>query len=325
MELKGKALFNLLKIQSEETPASEVKPWQIEDLESLSITELFSRLKKLGLILDEQSFSLYAENVESPEELTECIWCEEEITEGYDQVYLIVFELWKRLEKEKFCLSIFCDELDKLIYLYDRGELQEEERLQKALGLLEDILDTAFDQTKDASAVFSEVASYSAHDLEHFLTDYISDQIAGGQTTYASELIDAFYPYVKKRSFDLLRASLLAESDLEASNRMYTRILEELLESRDVESTLQVVEGLIHHGHVRLFTQAAAQALELVKVEEEVQLLLMLIAEYYRCLDRQESQEKIEALLAERLSFEKTRTLSKEDPLFPLVRSVLGL
>ena len=93
MHLKGKALFNLLRIHWLEDPKSEVKKWQVDDLRKLDIGELFSRLKKLGLILDEQGFYLYAENCASPEELVDFIWVESEDLEGQDQAYLLFFEL----------------------------------------------------------------------------------------------------------------------------------------------------------------------------------------------------------------------------------------
>lgn len=301
MQLKGKALFNLLRVGWLEDRKNEVKAWQIEDLRDISIEELFSRLKKLGLILDEETFSLYAENCNSPEELVDFIWIEEEEIEKRDQTYLLLFELWRRLLPDKLCLSIFCDELDQLIELYDQGELGEEESLQNALSILEDILDDAYDKEGDAPKVFKEVASYCAHDLERFLFDYISDQVMEKNETYASELVDAFYDYGSdRRRFDLLRARLFALFDLEESNLVYGRLLEEFREEPDLELILIVAESLIHHGDVRLFMQAIKQVLPLLKTEEEFQNLLAMIAEYYRCLDRDEEEKVIKGLLEAR-------------------------
>ena len=303
MQLKGKALFNLLRISWLEDRTADVKPWQVEDLRDVDIQELFSRLKKLGLILDEQAFYLYAENCNSPEELVDYIWIEEEEIERRDQTYLLLFELWRRLIPDKLCLSVFCDELDQLIELYDKGALENEEALQNATGILEDILDDAFDQEGDSKKVFNEVASYCAHDLERFIFDYISDQILSGNETYSSELIDAFADYISdRRQFNLLRARLLALYDLEESNILYSRVLEELREEPDLELNLLVAESLIHHGDVRLFMQAVQQALPLLKTEEEFQNLLAMIAEYYRCLDRDEEESIVKNLLSDRSS-----------------------
>jgi hypothetical protein len=298
MQLKGKALFNLLRISWIEDRNSNVMSWQVEDLRDISIEELFSRLKKLGLILDEEGFYLYAEKCNSPEELVDFIWIEEEDWEGHDRTYLLLFELWRRLLPGKLCLSVFCDELDQLVELYDNGLLEDEESLQSALTILEDILDDIYDVEGNAPEVFSEVASYCAHDLERFLFDYISDQIEEENETYASELIDAFYDYATdKRRFDLLRARLFAQVNLEESNLIYGRILEELRELPDLELTLLVAENLIHHGDVRLFMQAVKQTLALLKKEEEFQSLLAMVVEYYRCLDREKEEQTVQSLL----------------------------
>ena len=301
MQLKGRALFNLLRINWLEDPTSIVKVWQVEDLRDLSIEELFSRLKELRVILNEENFYLYAENCSSPEELVDLIWMEEEDLEGYDQVYLLLFELWRRLIPDQFCLSVFCDELDQLIESYDRGELENEEALQNGLRILEDILDDAYDKEKKSQKVFTEVASYCAHDLERFLFDYIADQIAENNETYASELIDAFYDYASDRiRFDLLRARLLSLFNLEESSLLYSRILEEVRERPDLEILLLAAEGLVHHGGVGIFMQVIKQALPLIKTEEEFQNLLGIIAEYYRCLDRDEDEKVVKNLLESR-------------------------
>jgi hypothetical protein len=320
MEIKGRALFNLLRMGWIEDRTSAVQEWQIEDVRDLSIEELFSRLKELGLILNEESFFLYAENCDNPEELADCVWFEEEDLEGHDRAYLLLFELWRRLLPAKLCLSVFCDELDQLIELYDRGELLNEEPLQHALSILEDILDDAYDKKKDPKRFFSEIANYCAHDLERFICDYISDQIEEKNDTYASELIDAFYDYaMEHRRFDILRARLFASSELEKSNLIFGRILEELAEAPDLDLVLLVAESLIRHGHVLLFMQAIRQALLLLKTEEEFQNLLAMVAEYYRCLDRDTEEHTVKGLLDQRSS----RPL--EHPLDPADRALTSL
>lgn len=313
MELKGKALFNLLRINWLDDPSAEVRPWQVEDLRDIGTEELFSRLKALGVILDTESFYLYAENCSNPEELADCVWFEEEDLEGYDRAYLLLFELWRRLLPDKFCLSIFCDELDQLIDLYDRGEI-DEEALQNAISILEDVLDDAVDKGGEPKTTFSEIAKYCAHDLERFLIDYISDQIVANNETYASELVDAFYDYSSdRRRFDLLRARLMVSSDPEESNIVYGRILEDLAEAPDLELGMQVAESLIHHGDLRLFMQTVKQTLPLLRTEEEFQSLLAVAAEYYRCLDRDNEEKMIQGILKERASLPSGAAVDPSD------------
>ncbi len=314
MELKGKALFNLLRMSWIDDRNPHVKQWQIEDLQNVSIEELFSNLKSLGVILDEQSFNLYAENCSSPEELVDCVFLEEEDSEDKDRVYLILFELWKRLLPEKMCLSVFCDGLDQLIDFYDQGVLEDEEALQRALSFLQDLLDDISDKSGSKQSIFAEIASYCAHDLENFICDYIWDQIDEGNLLYGSELLDAFFDYSgDKRRFDLLRAKLFAFSDLEESNILYGRILEELSDQPDVDLLLRVAESLIHHGDVRLFMQAIRQALPLLEREEQLQNLLIIVAEYYRCLDRDVEEALVKSLLQERALHSVDKPIDPKD------------
>src|SRR5690348_12017053 len=97
MELKGKALFNLLKISVLENPKLGFQPWQVEDMRHIATQVLFERLNTMHLSLNENSFRLYAEEIDSPEELVDCVWMDEEDEEGKERTYLILFELWRRL------------------------------------------------------------------------------------------------------------------------------------------------------------------------------------------------------------------------------------
>ncbi|MBI3237120.1 MAG: hypothetical protein HYZ48_05435, partial [Chlamydiales bacterium] len=145
MQMQGRAFYNLLKISYLEDPSIEIAAWQVEDYRSWSLEALWSSLKEKGVVLDEASFLAYAENSDSPEDLTECICVDEEDEEKdmdrFDQIYLLLFELWRRLLPQKQTLSTFCDHLDQLIESYDQGEMEEEEPLQQALRDLENILD----------------------------------------------------------------------------------------------------------------------------------------------------------------------------------------
>jgi hypothetical protein len=326
MELKGKALFNLLRMSWLEDCNCEIKEWQVEDLRDLGIEELFSRLKELGLILDEKGFYLYAENCNDPEELTDCVWFEEEDLEGHDKAYLILFELWRRLLPENLCLSVFCDEMDQLIELYDQGELEDEEPLQNALLILEDILDEAYDKKGNSQLIFTEVANFCAHDLERFIFDYIADQILEKNETYASELIDGFYDYFTDRKrFDLLRARLFASSDVEESHIIYSRLLEELVEEPDLELILLVIESLIHHGDVRLFMQAVRLALPLLKREDEFQNLLTMVSEYYRCLDWDAEESVVQGILSQRCSSPPEKPLDPADQALAHISQMISI
>ncbi len=323
MELRGRALYNFLRISWLEDPSAKVNPWQIEDYRALSQEELFSRLEKLGIVLDEPTFHAYAEGCDSPEDLVECLWIEEERLDEQEQTYLLLFELWRRLLSQKQTLSIFCDELDQLIEAYDQGVLEDDERLEEALKDLEDILDETADLSGEPEAVFQDLSQFCAHDLHGFLYDYITDQIEEGKETYASELIDAFYEFLPdKKWFDLLKAWRFASMDLEELNRVAERLLEELLEEPDLDLLLEIAKFLVHRGDVRLFMCAVRHALPLLRNEEQFQQLLRLTAEYFRCLDKEEEEKRIHAFINKRMAHDLQKPL---DPSDQALRHILEL
>jgi hypothetical protein len=315
MELKGKALYNLLKINALDNPALAPNVWQIEDLRSLATPVLFERLKRLKLALDENSFALYAEETDSPEDLVDFVWDDENDAEGRDRAYMLLFELWRRLLPQKRCLSIFCDELDHLIDKYDRGMLEDEESLEGALSILEDILDDACDQQGiSPQEVFNEISRYCAHDLESFIYDFISARIEAEGELYASELIDSFYEYISdKKWFDFLRARLFFSTHTEQSNILIERLLEQLNEEPDIDLSLQIIDGLVHYGDIRLFPFAVKQTIPLLKTEKDLRDLLTMSAEYYRCLDREKEENEIHALLEKRSKLHESQPFDSSD------------
>src|SRR3989344_2905687 len=165
MQLKGRAFYNFLRLGKLDDPSIEAEAWQTEDYRPLPEEELYTRLKKMHIVLNEESYLSYAGNCDSPEDLAECLGHDEE----NDKAYLLLFELWRRLLPNKKSLSIFCDELDHLIETYDRGELAQEESLQQMLQELEDILDETADENGTPAQDFQVVAAFCAHDLEGFI------------------------------------------------------------------------------------------------------------------------------------------------------------
>jgi len=323
MELRGRALYNLLRISWLENPKVRVKSWQVEDYRCLSIDQLLSKLKELGIVLDQKSFEVYAENCESPEDLVEYLSADEEDADKQDAAYLVLFELWRRLLPYKQSLSVFCDELDELIERYDQEGLNEEEVLQKNLKDLEDILDETADLSGSAEKIFEDLSQFCAHDLHGFLYDYISDQIEIGEETYASELINAFYEFLPdKKWFDLLKARLFASMDMEELNPVAERLFDQLLDHSDLDLLFEVAKCFACRSDIPLFMQAAHRAISLIKTEEQLQELLALVAEHYRYLDRDEEEKSIRELIQKRKGKDFESLL---DPLDPVLHFVLDM
>lgn len=300
MEFQGKALYNLIRISWLEEPNIAASPWQVEDLRSVSLETLFHRLEALNLKISPESFLASSEEADSPEELIDLLWEDEQDVEGYDQAYLLIFELWRRLLPQKFSLSVFCDELDWRIYLYDRDLLSEDDLLE-AVADLEDLLDESVDHGGEPKAIFQIIESFCAHDLERFFYDYINESIDKQEEVEASELLDEFYTYISNtRWFDFLRARLLFAADAEEATLMLERLMEELEEEPDLDLLFEVASYLVTQADPSLFLRCTKILAKQIKDEEKFQEMIKLVAEYFCCLDKDTHHKIAQTLLLER-------------------------
>lgn len=293
--LQTKALCNLLRLNAAEDPTVEAPPWALEDLRAVSLDALFSRLEKSGVRVDKHGFSQFAEQCDTPEEMTELLFPDEASEKDRDAFYVIVFELWRRLIPEKQSLSIFFDELDHRISLYDQGDIESDEPIQDALANLMEILDENADTGADPEEVFQAISEYCAHDLESFITDYISDLLDSSNALYASDLIEGFSPYVGDPCwFDFLKIRLIAFTDIGDANIAMHRLLEHELE---LPLLLEIVRFLSACGEHELFKMALRKVIPHINTQEEIVDVMRYIADFYRRLDEEEREQAVQKIL----------------------------
>lgn len=298
MHLQDRALYNLLRLNWRDDPSLTIQPWQVEDYRAKPLSEIFKRLRGLGIVLDEKSFKEYASTVETPEELAECLWLKEEDEEDYGHAYLLLFELWRRLFPEQQSLSIFCDELDYQIDLYDHNAVQDEDKMQAIIKELEDILDRHADLGIQPKEVFTMVGQYCAHDLERFLFDYIADQIDCGNDIYASEMLDGFSSYVKnEEGFDFLKGRLLYETEPEEAEMLFQGLLEQMEENCPFDLLLEMSAYFSTLTNPTLFFQTLRLSLKAMRDTKDFFDLLELLVEFYRLNDREESYHTAHKIL----------------------------
>lgn len=309
--LYPKAYFNWIRIQDEENPSTSALPWQVEDYRELSTVTLFERLSEMDVAISEEQFLLTAENYQSPEQLTH-FFCPSKDLES--PVYLILFELWRRLLPEKETLSIFGDELDFRINLY----LDNPESNNGIANLLERLLEILEESTQLGNtppAVFASISRYSAHDLEGFLYDYVSDLIDNGNDLEASDLLKSFYPYMSDPSwFDFLEARLLILIDSHEGNLRFLKLLKQVTANPDLDLIFEIAACLIHHGDPELFHLYAELALKLLKSEEDLQELLAIIADYCHFVEKDVEEKEIQSRFSRRLKNNPAEALSPKDP-----------
>ncbi len=293
--LQTKALYNLLRLNAAEDSSLRADPWALEDLRSLDLETLFARLQKYTVQLDKSSFFEFAEKCDTPEELSDLLLPDAAEEKKRDPFYLIVFELWRRLLPEKQSLSIFCDELDHRIVQYDQGNLESDEPIQDALANLLEVLDENADSGAQPEEIFEAICDFCAHDLESFLYDYNADLLDGGNSLYASELIEGFSPYVTEPIwFDFLRVRLLAFTDIGDANIAMHRLLESDLE---LPLVYEMLRFLATNGEHELFALAVKKALPLLSTQEELNEVIAITSDYYRRLDEDELEKSVQKLM----------------------------
>ena len=308
--LHTKALYNLLRFNLEEDPSIPHEPWAVENLRALPLEEFFARLANYDIVLDRELFLRFAEDSDTPEDLVDLLLADSSDPESHDPLYLIVFELWRRLLPEKPSLSIFCDEFDHLIELYDRKELESDEPLQDALANLQEILDENADSGAQPQHIFLSVEEYCAHNIEDFLYDFISDLLDCGNAIYASELIDGFASYVPEPLwFEILRARFIASTDVSEANQLIAQVLKRDL---DLPVLIEVLRFLAAAGDRALFVSTAKKAIPLLEMEEEFAELLAIVSDYYRLLDLDDLDEAVQRLMKKRKPL--SEALDPSDP-----------
>jgi len=288
--LQTKALYNLLRLNAKEDPSIPIEPWIAEDLREASLDELWGKLAELKIPLDRTRLTQFASECDSPEMLTDLLLGETQ-ADRYDELYLILFELWRRFFPERASLSIFCDELDHQIKLYDSGKLESDEAIQDGLANLLEILEEHVDHEMSPKDAFSSILEYFANDVPLFLYDYITDLLDQGNLRYGSELLEEFAPYLLDPvRFGVLEARLLSETDVIQANHQIRALLEQPLE---LDLLFEVVQLIAAVGEHDLFQAAIKKLLSLVQEPEDQEEMMDLTLEYYRRLDLEELEQAV--------------------------------
>lgn len=312
MDLKGRAFYNLLRETWLENPSLEVYSWQVEDYRQLSDKILWKKLKDLKAPLTKAAFLAHAETYDNPEDLA--IFLADGNEEIREPLYLLIFEIWRREFPHRPTLSIFCDELDRLITLHDRKELEDYSPIETILGDLEKILDDSVDGGMPPQEAFSLIGDFCAHDVESFLYDYLAEIINKEEELAASEWLEGFYDYMQdRRWFDFLRTRLLSLSNRQKGDDQLIQLLESLQEDPDLDLSLEITAALAKEGDPLLFRRAILQCLDCIETEEDFQDLLAIAASYHRCLDQEAQETALENLFAKRSHHPLTSPFNRSD------------
>lgn len=325
MDISPKALYNSLRMSFLQNPTFSVERWKVEDYRDLALEELFLRLQQYDLILDTKSFLAFADEYDSPEELCDHLSADQELLDQVepnqqqnqlqDQLYLLIFELWRRLANEKQSISIICDELDHQIFLYDQGHVTSDEALEDSLSSFHAALEENVDQGLSRDEVFEAVSEYLANDVQSFLIDYLSDLIAHQDYSYAEELLEQYYPYMpEKKWFDLIHARIIGVKDIRKGHELLAKIFHHESASPDLQFNFDVLSYLVSLPDFELFRHVAIRSLPLIQDEEEFQELLHISGDIFHSLDLHEKGDALHAVCEKRKVHALSGHFSKSDP-----------
>lgn len=321
--MEQRALYNSLRLNWKMDPTLPVKSWQVADYRSHSVAQLFRSLEELGIRLDRNHFISLAEEVETPEELAQTLSMADD-QETVDRIYLIVFELWRKLMPERQSLSIFCDELDHQINLYDARAVETTEEIEDAIAGLLMLLRENSDEGVDPHRLFESVLEGCAHDVESFLYDFIGAQLEHRNLSYAEEISEALLPYaIEPKWFKFLLAQAIFERDLEESHRLIEQLVKGSEKERDLEFNLELLAYLAQKGEKRSFLQLAKNTIPLAKEEVDFMDLLASSQDFFHFNDDEVKERGIVAIQKRRSNRLQEEPLHPSDPDLKALQALL--
>lgn len=314
--MERRALYHSLRVNWQLDPMAGIEPWQVEDYRKIPVDELFARLASIGVPVEYAQFLALADSEESPEDFAETLLPDNvQDQETADQMYLIIFELWRRLFSERQTLSIFCDEWDHQIDLYEAGHLDSMEGLGDVLNQFSSILEETKEQGDDPKALYASIMQGCAHDVEAFLYDFSLAQIQEQNIPYAEEIVENFMPYVKdKHWFKLLNLQILAKTDPAEAERLTPVLVKECQAEQNLEFNLEFLAFLATQiQEEKPFIQLVKVIIPELSTEEDFWDLLSSAEDYFHYKDAESKEEWVKSLRARRFKNDPDLRFSVQD------------
>lgn len=325
MEFEKKALYNLIRMNWMQDPQMDVQAWQVCNYRELENEALFSYLSELGYHWSHTDFIALSGAFSSPEEMADSLSEEDRPLAIQDYLYLLVFELWRRYLPENQSSSIFFDELDHQINLYD-GEQDNPEELQDLLDNFLQMLDETTDEGMDPQEAFAVVERFCANDIAAFVCDFISEQIDSENTSYAQDLIEGFERYLSGSLWiAFFKVRILNHSDPLLASDQLQELLKELAESPDLEMYFEVLNFMLQDCDHGLFLQVVQQSFSVLEKEEDFQELLEVCLDYFQYNHREEQARAVEDLLKQGEGILRQQAFSQQDSRLRTLTKIIDL
>lgn len=220
-------------------------------------------------------------------------------------------------------VTLFCQELDKLIESYEKEEPLHLEMADQ-LAALQYLLDEHVDTGMLPSVAFNEIQKRLTHDLEEFLYHVIYDEIEIGEISYAKELLEGFDRYFQERKwFDYLWARIEAEEDPEEGFERIDELLHRFQDEKPVDYFLEILTFLALRGTHEQFVKHAERVLQSLSIERDFREFLHAVSSHYHYLSLHTLACATEKLLHSRFSRAETQLIDYQDVGITEVQQIL--
>lgn len=292
--VEKRALYTLLRSSQPKNRNGSPSSWETDDYRAFSLEELFKRLKQNHCSLNRADFLAYAETCDSPEALAHLLMGDQELSsEEEDRLYLLLFELWRRLMPEHPSLSILGEELDHQIARFDAGDSGAVEGVMQILERVVQVLDDNIDEGIPPGVAFQEFERYSANDLEVFVYDFASELIEEGDRAYAQDLAEQFEELLAHRPwFLLLKLRLMEDSRGVALEKAAQELLGHDFSDAGAAFYIEFLSLVAQLEIDSLFCPIFEAAVRLVQSPEEREDLQEIVHTYLPRLSLSEAQKK---------------------------------
>lgn len=307
MLFSGRAYYNLLWLERLRGNTIPAHKWEFLDYRELDFATLFSMLHEFNIFFDADTFESLSEDADSPEEFIERVEIEDK--DDKRKIYLIVFELWRRLIEDKESVSIFCDELDRIVAAYETEK--DDEQLLYILYKVLEILERNTQLDEPPEAIFQKLSLYIAHDLENVIYTYIDSKLNSESEDSCIDLIDDFMPYVKeKRALKFLKLKSVPNAFHEEKEKLTIYIVSSLQEKVNVPLSISILFYLIEINNIELFSELFSFLIHYISEEKPLVSLLDVLVAYHRKRGEVEKQQQVYQFLQKRLSASKKGKIS---------------
>ena len=292
MRFSGRGYYNYLRRQPQEGVA--IKDFRVRDYRAISRAQLIRDLLSLGVELPEGGFKVASEDFDSPEEMVESLDTVSMQKEKKEEIYLYFFELWRRENTDKPSISIFFDELDRVIDLYLTDQKSYEEKIIELFADLLMILESLTERVKRDEAIFRTLMHYSSHDLEAVIYNFIFDLLQQKEFVQASEFIEGFTRFMKdKRWFEFLRIKSLDNPHADKVLRCIDTLMQSLEKKKDFYLVLALLNYFNEANLLDFFVKLYVKALSIAKTEDEYRELQETLFTYFTLNDDEKRASQV--------------------------------